>query len=86
MLRTFLRLIAAICLAGVIGLWVTLGAEKGWTKTSVPIQKTDEITGIEYPVFENRFVPGLDFLVAGCAGSIFLAAVSFIPTTKKKKP
>lgn len=86
MLRTSLRLIAAVCLVGVIAFWLALGADKGWTKTSVATQKTDEITGIEYPVFENRFVPGLDFLVAGCVGSILLAAVSFVPTPGKKQP
>jgi hypothetical protein len=47
--------------------------------------KTDEITGIEYPVWKEKFVPGVDFLAAGSGLSLVLLAVSFLPFLNKSK-
>ena len=43
-------------------LWLSLGANRGWTKTSIPLKKVDEVTGIEGVEYRKRFVPGIDFL------------------------
>jgi hypothetical protein len=41
--------------------WYSKGANRGWTKTVVHIEKIDEITEIPYVVEEKRFVPGIEF-------------------------
>lgn len=83
MWRKPLRILGLITLAAVFATWLALGADRGWTKTSVATMKTDEVTGLEFPVIENRFVPGVDFLALGSFGAFFLIAVSFIPIPSK---
>ena len=71
-----LRILAVILAVGFVGTWFSLGANTGWTKTSVPVTVVDEITGIESQTWEDKFVPGLEFLGAGLIGSVLLAGVS----------
>ena len=61
-----------------IGFWAASGANRGWTKTSVPTKTLDEVTGIEGVTYEKRFVPGVDFLGAALLGAGILAGVSFL--------
>jgi hypothetical protein len=79
-----LRIAAAVLAAGSMIFWAAAGANRGWTKTSVPRKIVDEVTGIEGVSYEKHFVPGVDFLGAAllCAG--ILAGLSFIPRTKPK--
>ena len=65
-------------------LWAALGANRGWTKTSVPVKTLDEVTGIEGVTYEKRFVPGVDFLGAALLGAGVLAGISFLFRTKPK--
>lgn len=76
-LRLGLRLAAALVLIGAIGYWVAKGANLGWNKDQVPVKQTDEVTGLEFVTYEQRFVPGFEFmgLSAGLAAGLF--AVSF---------
>ena len=65
--------------------WAAAGAQRGWTKTSIPVKSVDEITGIEGITYKKQFVPGLDFLGAGLLGAGFLAGVSlFFRQTRTK--
>lgn len=52
-----------VIIAGV-SWWALNGAHTGWTKTSVAIEKIDEITEIPYVEYEKRLVPGIEFPVA----------------------
>jgi len=61
-MRTTLRLGALAIVLLSLALWFFGGPNLGWTKTSVPIVKTDPITQQTYPEWEKRFVPGVDFL------------------------
>ncbi|MCX6925121.1 MAG: hypothetical protein NT154_18195 [Verrucomicrobia bacterium] len=61
-----------------LGLWLAKGADWGWTKTSVPVKRTDEVTGITVDEYQKRFVPGIDFLGAALLGSGILAGASFL--------
>jgi hypothetical protein len=79
-----LRLVAAMLAAGSIIFWAAAGANRGWTKTSVPRKMVDEVTGIEGVSYEKRFVPGVDFLGAALAGAGILAGASFLFRTKPK--
>jgi hypothetical protein len=81
-----LRLIAAILLVGSIAFWAAAGANRGWTKTHVPKKTMDEATGLEGIQWQEKFVPGVDFLGAALLGAGFLAGVSFFVPAKSKQP
>ena len=83
MSKTILRAFAAILVLAAAGMWLAAGANRGWTKTSVPVQRTDEVTGITVDDYQKRFVPGIDFLGASVLGSGILAGVSFLFRTKQ---
>ena len=78
MSKTVLRAVAAILILAAAGMWVVTGANRGWTKTSVPVKRTDEVTGITVDDYQKRFVPGVDFLGAALLGSGILAGASFL--------
>ena len=78
MSRQLLRLAAVILIVVALGVWLATGANQGWTKTSVPVKKTDEVTGITVDEYQKRFVPGVDFLGATLLASGFLAGASFL--------
>ena len=62
-----------------IGFWAVKGAHTGWSQNRVPRSKTDEVTGIVYTVYENRYVPGIDLLAGGVglASALFASHASF---------
>lgn len=78
MTRKVLRLLAFCLLLVAAGLWLATGANRGWTKTSVPVKTLDNVTGIEGITYEKRFVPGVDFLGAALVGSAILAGASLL--------
>jgi hypothetical protein len=83
MSKTVLRAVAAILILAAAGMWLVTGANRGWTKTSIPVKRTDEVTGITVDDYQKRFVPGIDFLGAALLGSGILAGVSFLFRTKQ---
>ena len=76
-MRTTLLVIAACLMLGAVAWWWQAGSSKGWTKTSVQVWKFDEITEISYPESQDRFVPGVDFLLAAGLGSALLCGVAW---------
>jgi hypothetical protein len=50
--------------------------------------KTDEVTGIVYTVYENRYVPGVDLLAGGVglAGALFSVSFLLRPKNKTDQP
>jgi TRAP-type C4-dicarboxylate transport system permease small subunit len=76
--RKILRIAALILVLAAAGFWLASGANRGWTKTSVPIKTVDEVTGIEGVTYEKKFVPGVDFLAVGIGAAVLLAGVSFL--------
>jgi hypothetical protein len=85
LLKKLLRAASALCLVAVLATWFALGANLGWTKTSVSTQKIDEITGIEYSVQQDRFVPGLEFLAVGIGTAFAITSVTFLPIFPKSQ-
>jgi hypothetical protein len=73
-----LRILALVLALTAAGTWLVSGGNRGWTKTSVPVRTVDEITGLEAVNYEQRFVPGLDFLAAALLGASLLAGGSFL--------
>jgi hypothetical protein len=79
-----LRWLASLLLCAALVLWVAEGTNRGWTKTSVPVSRTDDVTGITVDEYHKHFVPGIDFLAAAVLCSGILAASSFL--FRKKQP
>ena len=77
-MKRTLRTLAALLVLAAAGFWLAAGANRGWTKTSVPKRTLDEVTGIEGISYERKFVPGLDFLGVAIVGAGILAGVSFL--------
>jgi hypothetical protein len=83
MRKSMLRAVAAILILAAAGIWLAAGANRGWSKTSVPVKRTDEVTGITVDDYQKRFVPGIDFLGAALLGSGILAGASLLFRTNQ---
>lgn len=84
-MKRILILLALVVAVGGLGVWFATGAHRGWSQTSVQTIQLDEITGIETPVYEDRFVAGVDFLGITLLGAGALAAGSlFFRKTKNQ--
>jgi len=76
--RTVLRLAGMGLALVTVVLWLFGGPNLGWTKTSVPVEKFDEVSKISYKDWEKRFLPGVDFVAAGLAAGAVLFGASFL--------
>jgi hypothetical protein len=83
MSRTVVRAVALIIVVAALVVWLATGANVGWTKTSVPVKRTDEVTGLSVDDFKKGFVPGVDFLGAALLGSGILAGTSLLFRSKQ---
>lgn len=86
LLPTVLRVVAAMLLVATVGFWAAKGARTGWTMNQVPVKQTDEITGIEFVTYEERFVPGIEFLGGGTGLAAGLFVVSLLFKRKTTNP
>jgi hypothetical protein len=77
-------MIAAVLLVGSIAFWAATGASRGWTKTKVPEKTVDETTGLEGIQWQEKFVPGVDFLGAALLAAGILTGISFLSRAKSK--
>jgi hypothetical protein len=75
---------ALIIALAAVALWLVLGANRGWTKTSVAVVTLDEVTGLEGRTYKKRFVPGVDFLGVALAGAGVLAGLSLFVRNRKQ--
>jgi hypothetical protein len=87
-MKNTLRLLAlAVALTAVLT-WLGLGANRGWTRTSVPVKTLDAVTGLEGIEYHQQLVPGLDLLGAALLGAGILAGTALLfrqPQTKANK-
>ena len=84
MKKALLSAALVIALGGSVT-WFATGAHRGWSQTSVPTMQVDEVTGIETPVYEDRFVAGMDFLGAALLVAGALAISSYLIRKSKTK-
>ena len=87
-MKKTLRLLAVLVLVAAWGTWLATGANRGWTKTSVPVKTLDPVTGIDGISYEKKFLPGVDFLGASAAAAGLLAGASLCfrrPKTNKTR-
>ena len=75
-MKRILKSLALLLLLAAAVTWLVTGANRGWTKTSVPVKTLDPVTGIEGISYESKFLPGVDFLGAAFAASALLAGAS----------
>ena len=66
--------------------WLALGANRGWTKTTVTRWQKDPVTEIDGPVVEKKFVPGIDLLVVCLTGALTLFIASLFVSKTENKP
>lgn len=81
-MKTALRRLALGLALAAVAVWLALGANRGWTKTSVPVTTVDEVTGIENRVYQSRFVPGIDLLGVTLLGAGLLAGSTLLIRNK----
>ena len=81
-MRKAWRVASVFCAVISVAVWLALGANRGWTKTTRTRMEKDPVTEIEYPKVERRFSPGVELLGAGLVLSAVLAGVSFFVRTK----
>ncbi|HOW64477.1 MAG TPA: hypothetical protein P5186_17440 [Candidatus Paceibacterota bacterium] len=82
-MKRLLQILAVGILLTAAVVWLRAGANRGWTKTSVPVKSVDEITGLEAITYRRQFVPGVDFLGAALLGAGALAGISLMLQNKK---
>lgn len=82
-MRPVLRIAAVLLAAATFFWWSGKGRNTGWTKDRVAVEKVDEITEITYTEYEDRFVPGVEYLAAGGAAAVLLIGLSFL---RRKRP
>jgi hypothetical protein len=85
-LRRLARLLGLAVLLGTGVFWAAKGAHTGWSQNRVPHRQVDEITGIEYVTYEDRFVPGVEVLAAGLGLAAGLFALSFFFNRNQSAP
>lgn len=86
--RRALRWLALAVLAVSIGFWAAKGARLGWSQNQVPVQGVDEITGLDYVRYEQRFVPGIEWVggAAGLAAALFALSFLFRSNSSLRTP
>ena len=53
----------------------------------MPVSKTDEVTGIVFTTYADRFVPGIEVLGAGgLAATCLMVAAIFVRSKKPSSP
>lgn len=83
-MKRTLRILALVVALAAASLWLATGANRVWTRTSVPVKTVDPVTGLEGIEYHRQFVPGLDFLTAAWLGAAFLGAASLLFGNKTK--
>lgn len=81
-MKKTLRLLALVLVLGTVSFWAAKGAHRGWSQDRVPVKQVDEITGLEHVTYEDRYVPGVDFLGGGLCISALVLVVSFFVRQK----
>ena len=83
-MKRSVRILAALLVLGAVAFWAAAGANPGWTKTRVPKKVVDKVTGLEGVQWQDKFVPGVDFLGAALLGAGVLAGISlFVPAKSR---
>jgi hypothetical protein len=84
--RILLRGAGVLVALFVFCFWAAKGYHRGWSQNQVRVDKYDEIAEIYYPTYEDRFIPGVDYLGGGIAFGVLLFAATFFGRRGPKSP
>ena len=84
-MKKILRVLAVLVIVAAAVFWVVSGSNRGWTKDRIPKETIDEITGQKGVTYEDKFVPGVDFLAVAAGVAVALGGSSFLFRTKSKR-
>lgn len=76
--------LSALLLLGSIGIWFATGAHSGWTQTKLPVEHTDDITGLTYTEYQEGFIAGVEFPAIGLSLAIATALITFFVNRKHR--
>jgi hypothetical protein len=82
-MKRALRILALVVALAAAVTWLALGANRGWTRTSVAVKTLDDVTGIEGIEYRKQFVPGLDLLAGALLAAGGLAGASVLLRNQK---
>ncbi len=85
-LRLPLRACSLLLVLVTVGFWAAKGAHRGWSQHRVPVRKIDEVTGIVFTAYEDRFVPGVEVLAAGSALAAAIFGATFLLRASPTRP
>ena len=85
-MRTVLRLAALFVTLVALVFWLFGGPNMGWTKKCVMVKTINPVTGREQIQWENRFLPGVEFLGGGVLAGVMLFGTSFLFRNKQPAP
>jgi hypothetical protein len=80
------RSFAAVVLIACAAFWFARGAHTGWSQHQVPITGVDEVTGLEFVHYEDRYVPGVEWPIAGLLVAVGLFGASFLFRSNSNPP
>jgi hypothetical protein len=83
-MKKTLKILSLVVVLAAAIIWVVTGANRGWTKTSVQVKTLDPVTGIEGITYQDKFLPGVDFLGAAAGLAVVLAGSSLFFSNKSK--
>jgi hypothetical protein len=83
-MKNLFRILALVVVLAAVVTWLATGANRAWTKTSVPVKTLDPVTGIEAISYQQKFLPGVDFLGAAFVVAAGLAGASFLFRSNNK--
>ena len=75
-MKKILQILALLVVLVTAATWLATGANRGWTKTSLPVKTPDPVTGIDGISYQPKFLPGVDFLGVSFAAAGLLAGAS----------
>lgn len=84
-MRKLLRLLAGLLAVAALVVWLVLGANRGWTKHTETTFVLDEVTGIEAPVIEKKFRPGVELLALHLIGAGVLFAATLLRGSRPRE-
>lgn len=84
-MKRALQILAVVLAVATLSVWVAKGANTGWTKNRVQVKTVDPITEIEQVEWQDKFLPGLDFLGGGLAVTGALLGGSFFIRKSNKQ-
>ncbi len=84
-MRRSLQISALLLALGTAAFWAAKGAHRGWSQHRVPVKQVDEITGLDYITYEDRYVPGVEVLGGGLGLAGLLGVASLFVSRPKNK-